>query len=1015
MHNNQLLYTKLNSKKLKQVPLALTIPDNLPPVTVEGSTIFWTKEALANFEKVQSQINTIKNLPYASLRGLIEVKLLNVFWVEANMGLSQYHINKKEQYPFVYLQSKDENQIQTDLRPILNDWIENYLVPYAKKEEVSEDIIERFRQLQEENQLLLIQPFQSQIMPWQQHDESNTAKPDKYSFPALANYLARLITENEIFPGLGSIKRIITSKGGSRVELMTDPISLDGQDLFSLVVELEIVTFPSVPQPLIKIDVCKRRWFSNIKENSIDRNSINAYILSQNYSDRVFNFKLHRRKNQQTNKWEWQPDDAFSVLQRELHLPLNISNAGQIIRGKPSNNDCKVFLTHRNGLQEKKHTINVGVPEVDKLEAFKAIAKLLEPFGIKPFEGYSEVSFTSGKGHSTQEKDRTEAASRQINKPTLLNAVLEFLETGDINNFTNSRTDEEINNLLDQHFKFRLSEKGLNLFKIKATGENKNQFKQLQELIQLNKEAIQRLYPEEKPLLIIFYEKESNNILKLLKTIIAILFADSIDIEAQLLPENTHGLKKELPGSQLKNKKRSQKRIEAWTSVAKQIAAIKRPKFCLVMAREFYPNLENNKYTHDDSVNKPSTRQALASIGKACVQFLVPPGIYQKTGDINLSDFIFPVQSSIKDLFWTHSGRIDHIPDKVSKWFGDIEETNRPKEIIAITIVRKNSGRVRGRLENSFLLIAIRINVATGLCEMCVCYEDYKTKKLVKTDWQPFNQALSDIATISPISLGDNKNTRKQHFQDFVDDVISNSVDQGNNPVVMIDSSNCVKLWNWLSDSKMNLSDINIGSKQYMQENWKGARIVRIRQDLAPGIIQDKVKKLAETSLEDTCTKEELEADEDKQITLSVPTNVFGLYKLNIKDSTNCSAYLSVGKTTLHKNKRGMSCYRPTALDKQVKIKDEDNKNIDQKNQAGLSIQTLETQPPHIDQWPTPNPLEIVVTLCQTEDKPDNIAGFIESLRYGYGHFKEWTKLPAPLFFERVVRDYISAFTLEEE
>jgi len=53
--------------------------------------------------------------------------------------------------------------------------------------------------------------------------------------------------------------------------------------------------------------------------------------------------------------------------------------------------------------------------------------------------------------------------------------------------------------------------------------------------------------------------------------------------------------------------------------------------------------------------------------------------------------------------------------------------------------------------------------------------------------------------------------------------------------------------------------------------------------------------------------------------------------------------------------------------------------------------------------------------LRQEQDEPDNIAGFIEALRYGYGHFNEWTKLPAPLFLERVVRDYISAFTLEED
>jgi hypothetical protein len=38
----------------------------------------------------------------------------------------------------------------------------------------------------------------------------------------------------------------------------------------------------------------------------------------------------------------------------------------------------------------------------------------------------------------------------------------------------------------------------------------------------------------------------------------------------------------------------------------------------------------------------------------------------------------------------------------------------------------------------------------------------------------------------------------------------------------------------------------------------------------------------------------------------------------------------------------------------------------------------------------------------------------VERLRYGFGHYAEWTTLPAPLFFERVIREYISGFALTE-
>jgi hypothetical protein len=56
-----------------------------------------------------------------------------------------------------------------------------------------------------------------------------------------------------------------------------------------------------------------------------------------------------------------------------------------------------------------------------------------------------------------------------------------------------------------------------------------------------------------------------------------------------------------------------------------------------------------------------------------------------------------------------------------------------------------------------------------------------------------------------------------------------------------------------------------------------------------------------------------------------------------------------------------------------------------------------------------------VVTLRQPNDNPDQIAALVESLRYSFGHYSDWTALPASLFFERVVRDYISEFVIAED
>ena len=1034
---NRNFYIRLGTESEQEITLAFTIPEHIEPVTVKGLALTWTKEALVILSQVHSNVSKIKNLPYASLRGFLEFRLSNISRIEPSMGLSSYTVSKQKQQPFAFINGGSKNQITKDLKPVLNDWLENHLVPYGEREDVDETAIERLRELQADSKLLEIKAFKSQILPWAWNKNSGTTKSnDKFSFSQLYDYIARLVSANkkiEVFKNLGQVKRTITSNGGmssGKVELLTSPISIEGKGLFSLRIVFELVTFPGLHQPLITMDVTKRRWLNSLNENAYSPNGINGYIFSTKHSDRIFNFKLNRRRNNETEKWEWQPDSSFSVLQRELNLPLNISNASQIVRGEANTDDYQVLLTYRNGIQQSEHGIDAGVPPKDKLEAFKSIAKILEPEGIKPFDGYSKVTRKSKKRKSkkkSEENSNSVAPRSLINTPTTFYEIIENLqaENEDILDLDKKSLDEmsdrDIIECLKENFDFELEEKNIKKLRFKNTGKHqRNQVEDLEALFKANQEAIKKLYLKEKPLLIIFYENERRKTVNFLQAVIDMLWGETLEIKLQRLPENTHGAKENLPGSKLNNQERSQLRVATWTPIAQQIAEIKRPKFCLIMASEYYPRSEDDKNApYDDTVNKPSTCKALASIGRICVQFILPPKI-AKSGNTKIADFVIRAQAATKELIWAHSGRIDDLQGKVARQFNSIELEKKPQEIIAITIIRRNAGRARGRLENTFITVAIKISVKTGLIQMCCCYEDPQTRQPNIPNWKPFTQKLFDIANISPISLGSNVNLRSRRFQIFVDNIISNSVNEGNKPVVIIDSSNCVQLWEWLRDTDINSSNISINGHTNMQENWKGARIVRIRQDLAPGIILDKVKKLAETSLDDTRTEEELKVNKDNQIKLYVPSGqITGLYKLDVENTGRCIPYLSIGKRSTNQQKRGASCYQSYELEKEYQIEvvnnDGEKSNQKVKNKADLQLQVLETKQPHIKQWTTPNPLEIVVALRQKQDKPDDIAGLIEELRYGYGHYNEWTKLPAPLFFERVVRDYISGFSIEEE
>ena len=65
--------------KINSFFLAFTIPDEITPVKVKTYTLSWTLEALATFESIKKKINDKnKNLPYASLRGLLQIYFDNL-------------------------------------------------------------------------------------------------------------------------------------------------------------------------------------------------------------------------------------------------------------------------------------------------------------------------------------------------------------------------------------------------------------------------------------------------------------------------------------------------------------------------------------------------------------------------------------------------------------------------------------------------------------------------------------------------------------------------------------------------------------------------------------------------------------------------------------------------------------------------------------------------------------------------------------------------------------------------
>ena len=84
----------------------------------------------------------------------------------------------------------------------------------------------------------------------------------------------------------------------------------------------------------------------------------------------------------------------------------------------------------------------------------------------------------------------------------------------------------------------------------------------------------------------------------------------------------------------------------------------------------------------------------------------------------------------MKDLVWARSGRIDNVHKKVNQWLSDIPIKAKLKEILAITIVRKNAGCSRHGFGTTFFPIAIRIALETEKHEMRCAYEQPNNLKI---------------------------------------------------------------------------------------------------------------------------------------------------------------------------------------------------------------------------------------------------------------------------------------------
>lgn len=144
-------------------------------------------------------------------------------------------------------------------------------------------------------------------------------------------------------------------------------------------------------------------------------------------------------------------------------------------------------------------------------------------------------------------------------------------------------------------------------------------------------------------------------------------------------------------------------------------------------------------------MNKPAACQALASLASGCVQYIVLPSASRETGAIDLGKFLHRAQAAMKDLISAYTGCIDVVAAAMAKHFGACGKA-APREIIGVTIVRRNASRSRRSFGTTFLPIAVRLDVVTGRCDMRFAHEC--GTGWVDSRWKFFPRVLTEVSRV---------------------------------------------------------------------------------------------------------------------------------------------------------------------------------------------------------------------------------------------------------------------------
>ena len=979
--------------------------------------LFWTPTVKSILKTVleRARENSEKKylrLPYSALRFDIEATASGLLGIVSDLGLNYFDHQDKPK-PFLVAES-EYTEVTQQVNDSFSVWTTSEALSHFRhRYQIEDQFIDRLDQLYTQNKVLTSQKEVIKPFNWQLGYQNPPKENFTGIFEDLSSVLLKTLSGIVIHPKLGKLLPVISrSRHNNRViELMTQPFMMEIKEKkeegekekgrkgeFSLRLKLSVETMPTYDKPIITVTFTRTRWLDNKtfpddpKKDSWYKKDITGYVHDEGNSGRCIAFELF--KNRESGKYEFR-DEVYSRMSERCDLPgegtvealkrqqLNAKNsAGQIL--------AAARAVYSNQIP-KNHPLQHGFSTADRVTFFEAIAEPLAKIGVVPWTDWTEV-------RSPKKYSKSDAERSMVDLPAFLKGLIE--SEGDVVIEEEKITADILKDTLRTALSFEPEQITDNLKDSKKKDEKKTDEKnskkksdleKLEKVININAIAINEVFKILTPTLVVIGEnkKRQDIIIEMAK----LLFGDRVKVYQVYLPNGAYGTKP----NKVKPKEHLNAQVKRWVDVVDKIQnACPMPIFALVEAAWWFKS-DDGKLQKDYPLNKVATRMALANKDIAS-QYLNTPKT-TKAGKIYLGDYLMRIQNALYDLLFAHSGYAEAVPESINKLFTDQMVGRQPRYVVGLAVIAKNKTRFKSRRK---LIAAVRYDVQTGESKMKYSYG--KDKSTI-SNWVPFTAGLCNISRLSEHTLGSKAEEIGNNIVAFCYSVIEEIAKEDPHAIIIVNSThiNSQYAWSWLRDKDLKPENISIGQKRFKKSAWKGIRIIRCRTSIPPTLCQRKEVIYQEIDTEGN--------EKPEKVTIPAHTTVPTLLKVN---STKTPTFLSVAPPKLQE-KRGKSVFekRKLAFPVSNKMPGKDYLDIAPKLKEKTTYITLEADI-MTKAASYPRTVEFAIVHKHPEDIDEILVRFVESLRFGYAQYQDWTSLPFVLHAMSTVEEYVNTFELEE-